>query len=136
MLYFNTKFTKHTKNTSNSKQKMIIWISSRYTTCASKDTLKKARGTWVAQPVEHDFSSDQDLAVHEFEPCVWLSAVSLSAQSLLLILCPPLSAVPHACALPKIKKNIEKKKSEKATPRMGENICKSYILKKTCVQTI
>ena len=39
-----------------------------------------------------DFGSGHDLAVHEFEPHTRLTAVSLLAQSLIQILCPPLSA--------------------------------------------
>ena len=41
-----------------------------------------------------DLGSGHDLTVHECEPRVWLSAISLWAQSPLRILCPPLSAPP------------------------------------------
>ena len=39
-----------------------------------------------------DFGSGRDLMVREFEPHVGLFAVSLSVQSPLQVLCPPLSA--------------------------------------------
>ena len=46
----------------------------------------------MAQSVE--VSSGQDLTVREFQPHIWLAAVSLSVQRLLRTLCPPLSDPP------------------------------------------
>ena len=51
-----------------------------------------------------DFGSGHDLAVRDFQPHVRLTAVSLSAHSLLQILCPPLSAPPLSQKI-----NIKKK---------------------------
>ena len=70
-------------------------------------------GTWVAQSVEHPTSAP------EFKPCVRLAAVSLAAQSLLRILCPPLSAPSPACTLPKINKYLKKKKGGRGALQMG-----------------
>ena len=42
-----------------------------------------------------DISSVHDLEVREFEPRVGVAAVSLSVQSLLRILCSPLSVPPQ-----------------------------------------
>ena len=49
------------------------------------------RGAWGLHPLSANFSSGHDLGVHEFKPHIGLRAVSLSAQSPLWILCPPLS---------------------------------------------
>ena len=51
-------------------------------------------GHQVAQSVEHLTGSGHDLGVGEFEPHIWLTAGSLSAQSLPQILFLPLSASP------------------------------------------
>ena len=52
-------------------------------------------GTWVVQSVECPTSAQVRISwLVEFEPCIRLAAVSLSAQSPLRVLCPPLSAPP------------------------------------------
>ena len=46
----------------------------------------------MTQSVEHLTSTEGMFTVHEFEPYIRLAAISLPAQSLVQILCPPLSA--------------------------------------------
>ena len=48
-----------------------------------------------------DVGSGHGLAVREFEPHIGLAALSLSAQSLLWILCLPLSAPPPPALSPR-----------------------------------
>ena len=54
----------------------------------------QCEGTRWLNQVEHLTGSGHDLGVGEFEPHIWLTAGSLSAQSLPQILFLPLSAPP------------------------------------------
>ena len=59
--------------------------------------VKGTEAHWVAQLVKRpalDFGSGHNLAAHEFEPCIGLSAVSVEPPSDSMSLCPFLSLCP------------------------------------------